>query len=89
MTDQGSLDGLQGLHQDLIALDQTRLRNIDKLWADLQARMVEFRKLLDKTPKNEGSRKRLLTGMHVSLVMLTLGKAFQLTRCLDRANSDR
>lgn len=88
MTDQGSLEGLQGLHQDLIALDQTRLRNIDKLWADLQERVVEFRKLLDKSPKNEESRKKLLTGMRISLIMVTLGKAFQLTRYLNRADPD-
>lgn len=67
MTDQGSLDGLRGLHQDLIALDQSRLRNIDRLWADLESRVVEFRKLLDKSPRNEGSRKTLLAGMRTSL----------------------
>ena len=67
MTDFDSLESLQGLHQDLIALDQVRLRNIDKLWADLDARVVEFRKLLDKSPKNEKSRRTLQTGMYTSL----------------------
>ena len=56
------LGGLRGLHQDLLDLEQGRLRNIDKLWAELEARVVEFRQLLDRTEKNEQSRKSLLSG---------------------------
>ena len=62
MEDSGALVGLQDLHHDLLALDASRLRNVDRLWADLEARVDEFRKLLDKPAKNETSRKALLSG---------------------------
>lgn len=62
MTALNSLEGLRGLHQDLIALDESQLRNIERLWAELEARVDEFRKLLDKAPKNDTSRKTLLSG---------------------------
>ena len=62
MTDQGGLEGLRGLHQDLIALSESQLRNVDRLWAELDARVDEFRRLLDKPQKNEASRKTLLSG---------------------------
>lgn len=62
MTDLESFESLRGLQQDLIALDEIRLRNVDKLWTELEARIEEFRKLLDKPEKNEKSRKELLSG---------------------------
>ncbi len=63
MADDGdSLLGLQGLHEDLVDLEQGRLRNIDRLWAELEARVNEFRQLLDKPLKKEESRKILLSG---------------------------
>lgn len=62
MTSQNSLEGLRGLHQDLVALEESQLRNIERLWAELEARVDEFRKLLDKPPKNDSSRKTLLSG---------------------------
>ena len=63
MTEQEAADGLRGLQQDLIALDESRLRNVERLWSDLEARIEEFRNLLDKPPKNESSRKKILSGM--------------------------
>ena len=65
MEDLGTLVGLQDLHQDLLALDASRLRNVDRLWADLEARVDEFRQLLDKPAKNETSRKALLSGKNL------------------------
>ncbi len=66
--DEEGLVGLQGLHQDLVDLDQGhRMRNIDRLWACLETRVTEFRQLLDKPPKNEYSRKALLSGIRVLL----------------------
>lgn len=62
MTDLNSLDGLRGLHQDLIALEESQLRNIERLCTELEARIVEFRNLLDKPPKEESSRKTLNSG---------------------------
>ena len=62
MENPGRLEGLRGLHQDLLALDASRLHNIERLWADLEARVNEFRQLLDKPAKNETSRKALSSG---------------------------
>ena len=62
MAESGALEGLRGLHQDLIALGESRLPNIDRLWAELEARIDEFRRLLDKPAKSDASRKALQTG---------------------------
>ena len=62
MEDPGGLAGLQGLHCDLLALEASRLVNVERLWADLEARVNEFRQLLDKPAKNETSRKALSSG---------------------------
>lgn len=62
LVDEGSLEGLRGLHQDLIALSNSQLRNVERLWAELDARVDEFRRLLDKPRKNEASRKTLQSG---------------------------
>lgn len=62
MTDRNNLDSLRGLHQDLIALEESQLRNIERLWAELEAQIVEFRNLLDKPPKKSSSRKTLNSG---------------------------
>ncbi len=62
MTDSDSLDGLRGLHQDLLALSEARLSSVERLWVELESRVEEFRKLLDKPPKNERSRQTLLGG---------------------------
>ena len=56
------LVGLQGLHQDLVDLEQGRLREVDRLWADLEARIQDFRQLLDKPSENEQSKRTLLSG---------------------------
>lgn len=60
------IEGLRGLQQDLIALDESRLRNVDRLWVQLEARIDEFRHLLDRSRKNEQSRKQLLSGTNPS-----------------------
>ena len=62
MEEEEGLEGLRGLHQDLISVDEFRLSNIDRLWAELEARVVEFRQLLDKPARNEGNRKTLQSG---------------------------
>lgn len=63
MTDTGGLESLRGLHQDLLTLTQSQLRNVDRLWAELDARVDEFKRLLDKTSKNEASRKIVQSGI--------------------------
>lgn len=62
MADEDGSVGLRGLHQDLITLEASRLRNIDRLWADLERRVGEFRQLLDKPSKSDASRKLLQSG---------------------------
>ncbi len=62
VSDDSGLDGLRGLHQDLIALSQSQLQNVDRLWEKLDASVDEFKRLLDKPPKNEGSRRTLQSG---------------------------
>lgn len=64
MSDPDSLEGLRGLHQDLLALSEARLTNVERLWVELESRVEEFRKLLDKSPKNEKSRQTVLAGEH-------------------------
>lgn len=63
MAESEAIEGLRGLQQDLIALEESRLRNVERLWVDLEARVEEFRNLLDKPSKNESSRKKILSGM--------------------------
>lgn len=62
MAESSSLEGLQNLHRDLVALCENRLPNLERLWIQLQDRVEEFRKLLDKPPRNEVSRKSLGIG---------------------------
>jgi nuclear pore complex protein Nup205 len=57
------LEGLESLHRDLLALSESRLVNVDRLWAQLEARIDEFRHLLEKAPRNEQSRRSLATGI--------------------------
>ena len=63
MTDQDIFEGLRSLQQDLVALNESRLRNVDRLWTELEARIEEFRQLLEKPQKSDTSRKKLLSGI--------------------------
>ena len=56
------LEGLRGIHQDLIALSEDRLPSVERLWVELEARINDFRKLLDKVSKNDASRQALSSG---------------------------
>lgn len=63
MSELGDLERLETLHRDLLALAELRLLNVERLWIQLEARIADFRRLLDKTSRNEQSRKALATGM--------------------------
>jgi nuclear pore complex protein Nup205 len=64
MTEQlNSLDSLQALHSDLLALSDSRLSNLDRLAAELEAHVEAFRSLLDHKPRNDQSRKSIQTGI--------------------------
>ncbi|KAL9012478.1 MAG: hypothetical protein Q9173_002763 [Seirophora scorigena] len=56
------LESLRILHQDLIALEEGHLRNIDKLCEEIRGHIEAFRKLLDKSQKSEASRSKLTSG---------------------------
>ena len=51
-----SYNALQNLQRDLIAFTESKLQNIDRLSAELDASVNELKKLLEKTRKKEESR---------------------------------
>lgn len=57
-----NLAGLRGLYQDLSAISDSSLGNIDRLVYELDAHIQDFRKLLDKPTKNGTSRQQVLSG---------------------------
>lgn len=63
MTDQDDFTSLRGLHQDLLALERAQSISNERLWEDLDSRVDDFKKLLDRSPKNETSRNAILSGI--------------------------
>ena len=63
MTANDSLEALQGLHRDLLALSENRLNAIERLLGELETRIDEFRNLLNKKSKSDLSRQKLSKGM--------------------------
>lgn len=63
MEAEGGLESLRALHQDLIALEDGQLRNIDKLCNELKAHVEAFKNLLDRPTKSDTSRKKLESGI--------------------------
>ncbi|KAJ5945720.1 hypothetical protein N7454_002559 [Penicillium verhagenii] len=57
-----NLAGLRGLYQDLSAISDSSLGNIDRLVYELHAHIEDFRKLLEKPTKNNTSRQQVLSG---------------------------
>jgi nuclear pore complex protein Nup205 len=57
-----SLEDIQALHADLLALSESRLLNIERLGNQLDATLKDFRALLDKNPRNDKSRETLGKG---------------------------
>ncbi|KAI4149679.1 MAG: hypothetical protein LQ340_004499 [Diploschistes diacapsis] len=70
---------IQSLHQDLLELSESRLPNIERLCADLDAHIEAFKQLLDRKPKNEQSRYKLSTlkNIHVGDILYPLGDDFK------------
>ncbi|KAF2156951.1 hypothetical protein K461DRAFT_309153 [Myriangium duriaei CBS 260.36] len=54
-----SLTRLQGLQADLTAFSESRLPNLERLWAELEDSLSVFRQLLAHKQKNEQSRRSL------------------------------
>ncbi|KAJ5951988.1 uncharacterized protein N7479_010401 [Penicillium vulpinum] len=55
-------DSLHGLYQDLSALSNCQLPNVDRLCFELETHIQDFHKLLDKPAKNNASRQAVLSG---------------------------
>lgn len=62
MGEPGTLEALELLQKDLIALSESRLHYVERLWAQLENHIDEFKKLLDKPPRNNASREKLSKG---------------------------
>jgi nuclear pore complex protein Nup205 len=56
------LGGLRGLYQDLSTISEASIPNIERLCMELEAHLDDFRKLLNKAPKNNASRQAVLSG---------------------------
>lgn len=63
MEAEDGLESLRALHQDLVALEDGQLRNIDKLCDELKAHVEAFKNLLDRPTKSDTSRKKLQSGI--------------------------
>ncbi|CAG8240342.1 unnamed protein product [Penicillium salamii] len=53
---------LRGLYQDLSAVSEGHLDNVERLCFELETHIQDFRKLLDKPAKNNASRQAVLSG---------------------------
>jgi nuclear pore complex protein Nup205 len=62
MAELNSLESLQALYTDLLALSEKRLSSIERLGAEIEAHLRDLRNLLDKKPRNEQSRQSLAAG---------------------------
>lgn len=62
MDDIDSLGGLRGLYQDLSAISDSPMVNVERLCLELEMHIEDFRKLLTKASKNDTSRKSVLSG---------------------------
>ena len=61
-----SVEGIQSLYEDLAALADDQLPNIERLCASLETHLDALKKLLDKTPKSDKSRDALASGIFSS-----------------------
>ena len=59
MADLNNLDSLEGLHRDLLSFSESQISNVERLESELQRRIGDFKKLLDKPGKSESSRQEL------------------------------
>ncbi len=63
MADPNSLESLQALYADFLALSEARLTSLERLGIQLDAHVKDFQNLLDKKVRNEESRQTLATGI--------------------------
>jgi nuclear pore complex protein Nup205 len=60
--DKYDIGGLQSLHRDLLALSESRLPNLERLWTELGNQLEELKRLLDKPSKNAQHRQMVSSG---------------------------
>ncbi|PBP25297.1 nuclear pore complex subunit [Diplocarpon rosae] len=78
MAELSSLESLQALYTDLLALSESRLSSIERLGAQLDAHIKDFKNLLDKKPRSEQSRQSLATGkLEIAGDQYTINDDFQ------------
>ncbi len=70
MAELHSLEGLESLYADLVALSENKLSSLERLGVGLDAHLGDFKNLLDKKPRNEQSRKSLANGMKLISMLL-------------------
>lgn len=63
MAELNSLESLQALYADLLALSEARLTSLERLEIQLDAHVRDFQSLLDRKARNDQSRQTLSTGM--------------------------
>ena len=66
--EETSLESLQALYTDLLALSESRLSDLARLGVQLDTHIRDFRCLLDKKHRSEQSRQRLASGTHALAV---------------------
>ncbi|KAL9079960.1 MAG: hypothetical protein Q9157_001207 [Trypethelium eluteriae] len=59
MAEFDGLEALEGLHRDLLSFSESQISNVERLESELQQRIGDFKKLLDKPKKNDKSRQDL------------------------------
>lgn len=59
MEDTDSLSRLQDLQADLVAFSESRLPTLERLWAELEGSIEDFRRLLETQRRNDKSRQAL------------------------------
>ncbi|EED22944.1 nuclear pore complex subunit Nup192, putative [Talaromyces stipitatus ATCC 10500] len=73
-----SAGGLRGLFQDLSAITEPSMVNIERLCFELESHLQDFRTLLDKPSKNDNSRKSVLSGkVKIDNVEYAINEDFQ------------
>lgn len=64
MSDLSTLEALQALHRELVAVSEHRYDGLEALDAGLQDHALMFKKLIDKRPRKAESRKAVELGEH-------------------------
>jgi nuclear pore complex protein Nup205 len=70
MAELQSLESLEALYADLIALSENKLSSLERLGMELDAHLGDFKNLLDKKPRKEQSRKSLASGTKLISILL-------------------